>query len=689
MTTARLSLCVWFLASAALMVSPAAGQTPALWTGLAGTTSYNDPGNWDTPAVPVNGGGTTYSVTIPAGAAVEFDVPGPQEVTDFDLGDNATLTVNPGRSLTVLDFAEIYGLVTTDNGVFSAPAAAAQFPGNRARAHVSGGGSVTIAAPSYSSTGRTERGTFTILSATGTGSLLDLSSLLSITDNHSTGNYEQIHVISATNDGVIDLSKVQNISGPTYEESDRLDIVVNTGGNVILDALQSTTAGNGEVRFAIDVPTYGLPALETAVNTQFDLSDGRTLNLPLLVSHSGEGYSLGDGATVNLPELISLTNAVLSAGAGATFDAPKLADISGSVINLSPAWTLTNDVIGSMDNARISVADGTQFGTAFGDVSATAYASTSITWRGTVTVLSATGTGSLLDLSSLLSIADNHYTAGYEQVHQVLATDNAVMDLSGVQDIAGPTYEASDRLDFIVNSGGHIDLSSLQSVTSGAGHVQFLVSAGGQLTMGEVTISNQMTVDVTDDTSLLEFVGGLHLDPTSSLNVRGGAKVRIGGNFSFDYTDEAPFACDTAVFEFDGTGEQWMEVGGADLGLPGPGAGNFGITQLIVGTETQATTVVLVDLIDNGNRASNEALYLYGSGGLDGLRIPGESTLLIGDINVYALIDGQMEHLNAWFGPGITRVEYDQGWVVLPEPATLALLGLGGFGLLLRRRRTR
>ncbi len=669
-----------------LAAAGAMGQTTATWTGGAGTSSYNDADNWDTPDVPLNTPTETYAVVIPDGVAVEFDVAGgAQEVTDLRLGTDATLTVNPGRSLTVLDFAEVYGQVITDNGTFSAPAAAAQFPGNRAMAHVSGGGGIDIAATTYSSAGRRERGTFTILSAAGAGSTLDLSSLLTIIDDHHTGSYEQIHVIAGTNDGVVDLSSVQSMSGPTYQESDRLDIRVNTGGNVMLDALQSTEAGTGEVRFDLDVPTYTLPALETAVNTRFNLADNRTLNLPLLTSHNGEGYSLGDGATVDAPALTSLTDAVLSAGAGATFDAPNLVDISGTVVGVSPAWTLTRGTLANLDNARVSVSGGL----VFDDVAAASYASTGLRDRGTYTILSATGTGSLLDLSSLTSLADDHSTGNYEQVHQVTATDNGLVDLSGVQDIAGPLYEDKDRLDFIVNSGGRIDLSSLQSVTTGNGRVRFVVSAGGHLTLGDVTVTDDFSLTVADNTSLVEFVGGLHLDPTSSLDISGLAKTTIGGNFSFDYDDETRFACDEAILQFDGAGEQWMEVGGEDLGPPGlAGTGNFGIARLVVGG-SGAAEVLLVDAIDNGNRASNEALYLYGSGGLDGLDILTGSTLVIGDIHVYALIDGEQVHINEWFGDDVTSVEFRDGWVVLPEPASLALLGLGGAALLLRRRRRR
>ena len=100
--------------------SSAQAQTEATWTGGAGTTSYSDPDNWNTPDVPINDGGTTYNVTIPNSVSVNYDVDGVHEVTDLTLGtgSNATLKwdgTNLVSTLTAGEFQITGGKLLLDN----------------------------------------------------------------------------------------------------------------------------------------------------------------------------------------------------------------------------------------------------------------------------------------------------------------------------------------------------------------------------------------------------------------------------------------------------------------------------------------------------------------------------------------------------------------------------------------------
>ncbi len=87
------------------------------------------------------------------------------------------------------------------------------------------------------------------------------------------------------------------------------------------------------------------------------------------------------------------------------------------------------------------------------------------------------------------------------------------------------------------------------------------------------------------------------------------------------------------------------------------------------GTVTQTTTVMALDLFDNGNRAGGlEAIYLFGTAGLDGLEIAENSKFVLNDINVYAFMDGAMVHLNALFGDEILGIPMGGGGILALRP---------------------
>ncbi|MCK4998742.1 MAG: hypothetical protein KAS23_04375, partial [Anaerohalosphaera sp.] len=98
-----------------------------------------------------------------------------------------------------------------------------------------------------------------------------------------------------------------------------------------------------------------------------------------------------------------------------------------------------------------------------------------------------------------------------------------------------------------------------------------------------------------------------------------------------------------------------------------------------LGGSLSSTTLTLTDLIDNGNRAGgNEALYLYGSGGLNGLKIKPNSRLIIGDINLYVQVDGEMVHINSLFTEGVKWIPFDQGTITLSDYACTLTADLNG-----------
>lgn len=540
-------------------------------------------------------------------------------------------------------------------------------------------------------------GKHTLFSASDGGSVLDLSSLASI--NAARSSYtDLVYTVQALNGGEINMSGLTNISGPTLEAHDRIEFIVDSGGKMNLSSLATTGSGSGKVRFDIRNTSGGafaLPSLTTSDDAEFIVENGLQIDLGTAgtpATQSGGGYTLGEGAIVNYTPLTRLNWAAINLAANSQFNAPNLVNIDGSSIALAPGKSFNTGVISSLNNARIALSDGMQWGVAQGDLSTIAYSCTNLI--GKYTIFSATDPGTVLDLSTIRSI--NASTDSYtDLVYTISATDGGVIDLSGLSGVITPYREAHDRIEFIANTGGMIDLSSLHTVTrplNGIGESRFTISNGGTMKFGDLQMTNGLAISVSDIASKMIVGESLHLGAYSSLSVTNGATLQVGGDFSYEYVLEDKLNTDDGILHFNTAGDHLFEVGGADLGA-GSTSGNFGFGRLVVGADGVQAVVTLADLYDNADPGSTEALYLYGSGGLDGLEILGNSTLIIGDIPVYAWIDGQVIELHSLIAPGDLFAAFqdasgaNQGWVAIPEPATLGLLALGGFAAFLRRKK--
>ncbi len=604
------------------------------------------------------------SFTLASGTTANLNALLSQDGGTYDIADGATvnaaawtsangvtLNVEAGGTLSAPNLTTF-----TSSVLHRQPGQILTLPGftniDNSKLSVSGGEALTVAATSYSSTALTASNrTHTLLSASGTdggatASRLDLSSLTSLNAGFYEGSgYVTIHRIEATNDGVIDLSAVQTVQGAVRGE-DRLEFAVNTGGSIDLSGLQSMTSGYTKFDLALDPGTpFSLAALESAVKTSFTLASGTTANLNALLSQDGGTYDIADGATVNAAAWTSANGVTLNVEAGGTLSAPNLTTFTSSVLHRQPGQILTLPGFTNIDNSKLSVSGGEAL-----TVAATSYSSTALTASNrTHTLLSASGTdggatASRLDLSSLTSLNAGFYEgSGYVTIHRVEAIDGGQVDLSGVHSAVGP-IRGEDRLDFVVSNGG-------------------------QMSFGFSSLSQNVNVDVADIASTLAVDGHLSLASTTTIGVTDAARMELAGSFSFHHSEESNINLDAGILDFVGGGTRFLEVGGEDLGLPAGGmTGNFGIGQLVVGSDATATTVVLLDAVDNLNRGTvGEALYLLGLGGPDGLRILNASTLYIGDINVYTTELGSWVHINSLFPPEETIIAYDDGFISIGD----------------------
>ena len=519
-----------------------------------------------------------------------------------------------------------------------------------------------------------------ILSANGSGATLNLGSLSTINSyaDHDYSNYYRARRINATSNGRIDLSGVTTIMGGKGD--DLLLFQGTTGGTIDLSGLRQIEYGN--VTFIGDINLSGLQ--QTASGTVSFDTDAAVLNLDYLTDAGTLTFALSTpGAVVNMPLLQTQSGGSYYVENGRVFNAGSLTNLAIAYVQISdPAAEFNTGGLANIDHTRFILSNGSTFD----EITDTDYVITSSAIKNS-TVMSADGTGTLLDASSITSIDNyvDHDYSNYYRARRINATSGGMIDLSGVSTIMGG--KGDDLLFFQVTTGGTIDLSGLQQIT--AGNVQFVANSGGSFSFGDLNVTPAVQFDI-DDTNTEVSFGHLSLASNANFAASGGAVIRVAGDFSLEMTDETRFDMDSGIMQCCGEPMQWMEVAGMDNGVDGGMTDNFALAQLIVGSDTDATDVVLVDLFDNGNRnGDTEALYLLGSGGLDGLQILGGSTLHIGNIPVYTLIDGQMTDLHDLFAPGETMIAYNEfgsnGFVSVPEPSTVMLLMLGFCSMVLLR----
>jgi hypothetical protein len=398
------------------LTGAAAAQTVVTWTGAAGDGSYNNPANWNPPVVPINGGGDTYHVVIPDGVSVLFDVGVPDAaVSAFELGEGSSFSITDGRTLGVIDAGEIKGFIEVA-GPGSAFTVQDAVLSDIDEMRVSVTNGATFSSPFTNGSYRYSHylGT-TLMNAMGPGSSIDLSSLQSI-GLETAGNPNQIYDVTASDNGIIDLSGLTIIDGFNADSSDALRFGVLSGGLIDLSSLHTIDASHRVI---------------------FDVGAGQIQSLPSLTDAGhNTAFTIADNATVNAPLLGELIDGVVNIDGSGVFNTAALTDIDGT---------------------RTSVTNGGSFGSAVTD-SDYRYSH----HLGT-TLMNATGLGSSIDLSSLQSVGLE--TAGNpNQIYNVTASDNGIIDLSGVTVIDGSNADSSDALRFGVQSGGTIDLSSLQTI---------------------------------------------------------------------------------------------------------------------------------------------------------------------------------------------------------------------------------
>jgi hypothetical protein len=615
-------------------------NVPSMNSFSTGTLEVGATGTVNVPALESF---TSSTMTIADGGIVNADTLTTVNSSVFDLNANRTLNAPP--------FVHM----------------------NHARIALSGGATMTTAAESYTFNIGDSRTSRNLLTVDGVGSLFDMSSVGSISvpmDPYGSYNF----TFFARNQAEMNLENVTVVQGGgtgCWGGCDWLRFQVQSDGVLKFDRLETVT---GNTWFDIDIPTYTLPALLSASNTYMDGRSATRVDLPVLQTFNGT-FNLGVGTEMNAPSLETVTGSgnELIVPVFAKFNAPSLLSANDMTISLVEvgggisAPNLTTYTHGTFSikqavqggifldvppftditNSRLFLEDGAVF-----EADATSYYFNWGDSRTSRTLMSADGSQTLLDLADLTSIS-------------------VPMDPYG-----------SYSFTFNASSQGTIDLSQTQSISGGGtgcwGGCDWLVfqaSSGGTIHFGDVTVSGGQTrFNVSGSTTSFVFHGGLDIRRPSQFTASLGAVISLTGDYSFNHTSESDMSWDGGIVKLIGTDSQLLEVGGSDIGIPqGTLGSNFQFGQLVVGQTGVANTVRLVDNVDNGNREPSgyEALYLPGpTGGDDGLRILGGSTLVVENIQVYAQVQGAWVHINALIPDGANQVAFDQGFIALSVPET-------------------
>lgn len=495
-------LSVVVLFCSVLFASTAIGASyTATWSGGA-TGNYSVAGNWtlDPPGpvvVPLNDTVDSYSVVIPNGVTVTFDVLVSAEIDQLTLGQSAALVFPSGSDLTIVLASSIAGSLQSSGGVITSTVGAT-FAGDEAKVLVDGGSAV-LSPVAYDATGvwrswdpsgsyGDQVGTwYPNLFRANAGSL-DLSSLATWTsDFNSPGNDHTYQTVSVSDGGQLDLSALVSVAGPRSVRDRLIYSVSGVGSSLDLGALTTISCAVGRYNDGV----------------RFDLSS----DVPLVFSSLSEAdqlrVSATSGALASLPSLATCEDSSFVATGGAQISATR-GPIAFSARDIWRNW----DPSGSY---------GDQVGS----------------WN--PVLISAAGAGTMLNLSGIATWDSGFTSSGNDHTYQmVTVSDGGTLDLGGLLAIDGPR-QARDRLDFNVSGvGTTLDVSALADVTCAASRyntaVRFDLSSNVPVDFSSLVNLDQGTVKVSNgavasapqlttcsDTSFLVSGGGSFVANSSAI----------------------------------------------------------------------------------------------------------------------------------------------------------------------------
>ena len=526
--SAALMQTLFILCATLLGASWATGQT-ATWSGGNANGLWSNTNNWSPQVVPLNEGGTNYTVIVPDSTSLSFDVPGGGAIDALSFGVGSRLLVTNGQALTVSGVAVLKGQIQARGAgsAFLAPANTVVLSSNP-QFLATNGAAIAVGGSTYSWDRAV--GSATLLAAVGTNSSVDLHGVSSMLLN---GSGSPTYGIVAKTNGVVDLSGLPNLAGPG--SGGMLEMTVDSGGQLKLDNVRQLSQN---LRFNLGVPVFHLPQvvsmdsvtisqigsgkldatnLLTIVNSTMSSTNGGVLNLPKLAAMTNSTLNLSTGAVFSAPQLWSLNNVPVNIAGNGSFQATNLASCINAAIFIQPGRDFEPGLLTNIYGSSVSVKGGANF-----RVASSSYETPPAEWGSypPANIFLADGSSSALDLSALKSI--RVYGAYYswdparstwrsDWTYYVNATNQGVIDLSGLEIAYGADpnnyHGEDDWLSFKVESGATLLLPNLKVTTQrtrfdlftpqfalpalqAVDHTLFSLQDGGQLDLASLTNFN-------------------------------------------------------------------------------------------------------------------------------------------------------------------------------------------------------
>lgn len=445
-----------------------------------------------------------------------------------------------------------------------------------------------------------------------------------------------------------------NLSGtnPYVINNSAITLSPNNSYFQLSGGLTATFSGTGNINMVTGSSFQG------STTAQYINDSGHTIRGAgwIVANMENRGSIIADGPELhfhgqsnNYQISQSATGALATAGSGSLLTL-------GNGLNLSGGHVNPNGGEVRLDN--VSVFNGTNFGA--GRIVIGSYGASGVQLNGNFT----TAADFTITRGATLSLFNKGWITN---TGTILIESNGVTQLRAFESPTGFTGTGSIVLGGIDSrltreKEGDAFANDVQHTIRGAGtidapvyNVGTIIAEKGALVInqpimwaplphgpGQIEVKTGGTLDVRNNIQ----TGNLTMGPDGMLSVGNLKVIDLKGDYTFGQQNAAFWSWGAgSILQMSGSGaqQQFLEVGGRDYSLSATGvSNNFNLPALTL--TGSGTYVNLVDNIDNGHRASPEALYV------NSLNVPAGTTLNLNRLHLYTYLNANIHRVKAGEG---------------------------------------